>query len=284
MERLGDQTPLAPQTVEAVLDTLSEMGLLTPSQPVAPQTASSADPAWTMTFQTYLSLSGTERRELVLEVQERNRDWIAQQLKAHRAAWILVCGGKVIESSTDLNDYPSPQRLMQVGQEQDRIPFVFSRPPFFEETVWTALQSNDFYPALPLSVGAEDWDHTSLLAQGRSLTADLDTGSPYLFFSWEWLLSENLVTPTPVDFPQTWTHLGRQYVYYTRTLRVGVADEGGTVRSLPIACECVEDWQSSPLCEVNPARLALAGRNLLLQFPLTVELNGSARVTRVTSV
>jgi hypothetical protein len=212
IERLSDQSPLEPHTLEAVLDTLSLMGLLNMfasltdafgfrSQPESQQIATSPDPAWTMTFQTYLSLSDGERRELVLDVQSRNQDWIARQLDAHQAEWILVCGGKVIESSDDLNDYPSPQRLMQVGWEHDYIPFVFSCPPLFEETAWSKLENNDFYPTLSISIGAGDWAHSTLFTQGRILTADFDTGSPYLFFSWEWLLSENLVVPTPVDFP-----------------------------------------------------------------------------------
>jgi hypothetical protein len=281
-ERLGHHAPLEPQTLETILETLSEMGLLTAAQP--PQTAGSDDPAWAMSFPTYLSLGDQERRALLLAVQERNRPWIAQQLTAHRAAWILVCGGTVIESSADLNEYPSPQRLMQVGHDSNRIPFVFCRPPVFEESPWVVVDRNDCSPTLALWVGAGEWDHPTLLAQGRPLTADCDTGSPSLFVSWEWLLAEELVVPTPVDFPQAWHHVGRQYAYDTRSLRVGVTDEGGTMRSLPIVCECVEDWHQRPLCEVNPARLALAGRNVLLMFPLTVELNGSARTTRVLSL
>lgn len=37
MKRLGDQAPLEPKTLEAVLDTLSEMGQLISSQSVAQQ-------------------------------------------------------------------------------------------------------------------------------------------------------------------------------------------------------------------------------------------------------
>jgi len=44
---------------------------------------------------------------------------------------------------------------------------------------------------------------------------------------------------------------------------------------------CVRDWQKSSLCLVNPNRQALAGRNVLLKFPITVELNGEKKLTRV---
>lgn len=242
----------------------------------------SDDPAFTLAFRDYLSLSATERSAMAFDLQERCWDWIKQRLDVHRAAWIMVIGGQVVESSSRLDDYPTPERLMKLGKEHDLVPFVFSRPPLFEEISWSALPGNDFYPTLALTIGAGEWEHDQLLAQGRDLIADFDTGSPYLFLNWDWLLSAGLVTATPVDFPQAWHHLGRQYVYYTRSLRVGVADEGGTTRSLEVACECVEGWDQSPLCEVNPARLALAGRNLLLGFPLTVELNGAERRTVVT--
>lgn len=255
------------------------------AMPVPPPTSPnplSDDPAFIMAFQNYLSLSAAERRAVALDLQERRRDWLKRQLELHRAAWIMVIGGQVVESSPRLDDYPTPERLMKLGKERDLVPFVFSHPPLFEELSWSALPGNDFYPTLALTIGAGDWEHDQLLAQGRDLIADFDTGSPYLFLNWDWLLSAGLVEATPVDFPQAWHHLGRQYVYYTRSLRVGIADEGGTTHSLEVACECVESWDQSPLCEVNPARLALAGRNLLLGFPLTVELNGAERRTVVT--
>jgi hypothetical protein len=237
MQRLSNRASIDPETVESVLDTLSEMGLLPPSELEPEQTTSSSDPAWVMTLQKYLSLSDKERKELVLDVQERQRDWINQQLHAHRAEWILVCKGKVIDFSARLNDYPSPERLMEVGKKYERVPFVFNRPPLFEETGWSTLEDHDFYPTLSVSVGAFQWDHATLLTRGKQLTADFDTGSPYLFFSWEWLLSESLVGSTSVDISQTWHHLGRQYVYSTRFLRIGITSEDGTAKSLPIACQ-----------------------------------------------
>lgn len=281
VERLGSQAAVSAGAVEAVLDTLTQMGLL--NDPLASSSSLLNDPAFNMTFRNYLSLSATERRALVIEAQERRRDWLRFQLEARQAAWILVIGGQVVKSSQRLDDYPTPERLMKLGTEHDRIPFVFTRPPLFEEIPWSALPGDDFYPTLALTIGAGDWEDAQMPAQGHYLNADFDTGSPYLFLSWDWLLSLGLVTATPVDFPQTWHHLGRQYVYYTRLLRVGVADESGTIRSLPVACECVEDWQESPLCEVNSTRQALAGRNLLLGFPLTLKLDGAIRRTQIIS-
>jgi hypothetical protein len=281
IQTLKEKAAAQGTSLDALLQPLLEEANGKQSEEALRNEAMLNDPAYTMTFRDYLSLSGAERRDMALDLQERYRDWLGRQLDLHRAAWIAVIGGQVVESSPRLDDYPTPERLMKLGTEYNRIPFVFSRPPLFEEISWSVLPGNDFYPTLALTIGAGDWVHDQLLAQGRDLIADFDTGSPYLFLSWDWLLSAGLVTATPVDFPQAWHHLGRQYVYYTRFMRVGIADGSGTRRSLEVACECVEDWDQSPLCEVNPARLALAGRNLLLGFPLTVELNGAERRTVV---
>jgi hypothetical protein len=94
-----------------------------------------------MAFQDYLSLSAAERRAMALDLQERSRDWLKRQLEFHRAAWIMVIGGQVVESSSRLDDYPTPEWLIKLGTERDLVPFVFSRPPLFEETSWSALHA-----------------------------------------------------------------------------------------------------------------------------------------------
>ncbi len=283
--QVREETAAKLQTIASTLqlsldDYLTRLATFATTQPASNDSVN--DPAFTMTFRGYLAMNAAERKTMTLELQTRHQDWLARQFESLRAAWLLVIGGKVMESSPRLDDHPSPERLMKMGEEHNLIPFVFSRPPLFEETSWSALPADDFYPTLALTIGAREWEHDQLLAQGLARSADFDTGSPYLFLSWDWLLSAGLVTDSAVDFPQAWQHLGRRYVYYTRFLRVGVADAAGATRSREMACECVEDWQRSPLCEVNSARQALAGRNLLLGFPLTVELNGAERKTTVT--
>lgn len=135
-------------------DYLAEIA--TPVPPPTSQSPLSDDPAFTMAFRDYLSLSATERRAMALDLQERLRDWLKRQLELHRAAWIMVIGGQVVESSPRLDDYPTPERLMKLGAKHDFVPFVFSRLPLFEETSWSALPRNDFYPALALTIGTGD--------------------------------------------------------------------------------------------------------------------------------
>jgi len=126
-------------------------GIATPVPPPTSPSPLPDAPAFTMAFQDYLSLSAAERRAVALDLQERNRDWLKRQLELHRAAWIMVIGGQVVESLPRLDDYPTPERLMKLGTEHDLVPFVFSRPPLFEEISWSALPGNDFYPTLALT-------------------------------------------------------------------------------------------------------------------------------------
>jgi hypothetical protein len=65
---------------------------------------------------------------------------------------------------------------------------------------------------------------------------------------------------------------------------VGITDEQGGVAAREVPALCVTDWRQSPLCRVNPNREALAERNLLLEFPLRMELNGVGRVTHILEV
>ena len=62
---------------------------------------------------------------------------------------------------------------------------------------------------------------------------------------------------------------------------IGVADERGALIVREFLAFCVRNWEQSPLCTVNPRRAALAGRNLLLELPIRLELNGRRRTTRV---
>jgi hypothetical protein len=95
---------------------------------------------------------------------------------------------------------------------------VFVPKPLIEESAWSILDEDDFYPTLTFSVAGKDQ------AESTTVKADLDTGSPHLFMA-----------------------------------------------------------KKSSLCLVNPNRQALAGWNVLLKFPVKVELDGINKITRVLS-
>jgi hypothetical protein len=123
-----------------------------------------------------------------------------------------------------------------------------------------------------------------LLTGSIPLTADFDTGSPNLFVDYDQMLALHIVDHQPIDQAHFRPHLGQIYRFYVLPLLVVVTDETGTAAMREFPALCVRDWRQSPLCRVHPHREALAGRNLLLEFPLRIELDGAMRVTRVVEV
>lgn len=133
--QVREETAAKLQTIASTLqlsldDCLTRLATFATTQPAS--NGSVNDPAFTMTFQDYLAMNAAERKAMTLELQMRHQDWLARQVESLRAAWLLVVGGKVMDSSPRLDDYPSPERLMKLGEEHALIPFVFSRPPVYK--------------------------------------------------------------------------------------------------------------------------------------------------------
>lgn len=98
------------------------------------------------------------------------------------------------------------------------------------------------------------------------------------------MLALNIVDRQPIDQAHFRLHLGQIYRFYVLTLLIVVEDENGVIAVREFPALCVRDWRQSPLCRVNPNREMLVGRNLLLEFPLCMELDGRTKATRVVEV
>jgi hypothetical protein len=77
------------------------------------------------------------------------------------------------------------------------------------------------------------------------------------------------------------SHLNRAFSYYSLPVLIGVITERGKMISGIVETMCVKNWAHSPLRFTNPFRQALAGRNLLMELPLRLELNGRKRITKI---
>jgi len=234
-------------------------------------------------FEEYVALSDDERERIQLRAYQLNHSWVDAELDRLGAQWLLVCRGEVIQSSPTLRDYPSREKLVAVGKESGCVPFVFVKEPLIEESVWSSLPGVDFYPTLQIAIGARGCRVEDLSATGLVFMADFDSGSPNLFLDYERMLSGNIIDRQPVDQTHFRPHLGQVYCFHVWPVVVGVTDEQGRIKTQEFPGLCVRNWQQSPLCRVNPNREALAGRNLLLEFPLRLELNGRQRMTTVLS-
>ncbi len=139
-----------------------------------PDTASVFD----LPFDDYLAMSDEERDDIAFRAYQTLGEWIDAELKKRKAEWILVCGGEVIGASPTLEDYPSREKLMEIGRRRGLVPFVFVKTPLIEESGWSALAGDDFYPTICLTVAAPGTSMAYLPTSGTEFTADFDSGSP----------------------------------------------------------------------------------------------------------
>jgi len=269
---------LSPQELAVVQERLAAR-----QKAAEPPPSLSAD-VFDLPFDDYLALSDQEREAVQLHAYQTHQAWIDAELERQGAEWVLVCGGEVLEASPTLRNYPSREKLMHIGQQRGRVPFVFVREPLVEESGWSALVGNDFYPTVRLAGAAPGTSTENLAAAGVELTADFDSGSLNLFVDYDQMLALKIIDRQPIDQAHFRPHLGQLYRFHVLSLLAGVTDENGAVAAREFPALCVRDWRQSPLCRVNPNREALAGRNLLLEFPLRLELNGTERATRILEV
>jgi len=235
-----------------------------------------------ISFNEYLAMPQAEREAIDILAYKRYSNWIEQELNRHDARWILVCGGKVIESGPTLRSYPRSQKLQAVGEQYGLTPFVFLRGPMIEESIWTVLPYNDSYPSLPITVAAEHENPLNLKAKGLVLEdADLDTGSTNVMLDYEQLLENGIITDQVIEKLHVHSHLNREFYYYSRWIRIGVTTETDEIISGVIEVLCVRDWKKSPLRLVNKSRQALVGRKPLYELPLRIVLDGRKRTTQI---
>jgi len=94
-----------------------------------PSPAPVARDLFAISFGEYLAMSREERDALQISAYENFPKWIEQELDRHNARWILVCGGKVVESGPTLRSYPRSPKVRTVGEQYGLAPFVFVRGP-----------------------------------------------------------------------------------------------------------------------------------------------------------
>ena len=232
-------------------------------------------------YNEYLKLTDGEREEIQWRVYSEYHAWYEAELKKLRAQWVLVCGGQVMEFSRTLDDYPTPEKLQALGREYGFIPFVFVPRPLIEESAWSVLVEDDFYPTLTLHFATKTQEEARSQSWDLTVNADFDTGSPHLFVDYEKLAEKGVIgfrSQAEAYFQQ---HLGEYYRFHIMPIQIVIVDENEKQYTKRMHAYCVRDWQKSPLCLVNPDRKALAGRNIMFNFPIKLELDGIRKVSRI---
>jgi len=180
---------------------------------VAAQTASIKS-VFEISYTDYLAFSESEHEALQWRVYREHHHVYQAELKARRAQWLIVCGKQIIEYSRILEDYPPPEKLRTIGRERNLIPFVFVSKPLIEESSWSALDEDDFYPTLRLQCSRFSQATSITIPANLALDADLDTGSPHLFVDYNRLAQDNVLAIRPKAEAFFEQHLGEFYRFH----------------------------------------------------------------------
>jgi hypothetical protein len=286
LKELGEKTHIKKVEVETILSILRKIGAFPSAGKKQQEFVLQDDEEGIthMSFEEYLYLPQEERDALSLELQDRNWNIIQSELERRNAQWIIVCDGKVFCQSQEWDDFPTDEEIEQIGKTFGKAPLLFAKSALIEESSWTRLSGNDWYPTIPVCFGGVDWDNAQMNSSGLSVAGDFDTGSPLILLDMDTLMERGITIVTPFRPALRDIHLGRNYMYRIFRLRVSIVDDSGTIHSALIDCRCIPDFRDSPLCKVNPNRQALIGRNILLRLSLRVELDGASCTTRLPSL
>lgn len=226
-----------------------------------------------LTLEEYESLPLEERGLLNLRLKEKNHHWLQKKFSALKAAWLVVVDGEVIDSGKSLKDEPMPPQILKICRNTGKFPFVFINDAFLaiEESASTWHETNepeDFYPTLPISL--------SSTRNTVGVISDFDTGAARTFAAYDFLLAENLIQPEIGDTHKASRHLNQPYFYVTKFVRFKLSS-----LNVDAKIYCVLNWQMSPFVAINPNRIALIGRDILLKLKPKVLLDFQKRQTEI---
>lgn len=98
------------------------------SDPKTPGGVSINEP-FALDYNSYRTLPTEEKLSLRSMAWQKHGAWIMQQLNEREADWVICVGGEVLDSGASLDTYPGEERLTSLGEANDLVPWVFTRPP-----------------------------------------------------------------------------------------------------------------------------------------------------------
>ncbi|MEM0172256.1 MAG: hypothetical protein QXV57_06825 [Thermoproteota archaeon] len=228
-------------------------------------------------LEKYRSLINDKSRSKLLHViarriYELHGEWIKEELKRRKAESLLVCDKKVIAASKNRYGFT----LRQITQAEDELGkpcYLLSGEALIEENAeWSRLGDEDYYPAIEVYLGKEEWSDESVFNKGVKVRSDFDTGNPeYAVFN-EAYCRRILEEADGIGYGQ---HLGRGYSYYFRSMKIGIRD-GEKGRCLTKIVEGVDNWSDirlNPYIIANPNREGFVGRDLMLKLFFKITLD-----------
>jgi len=236
---------------------------------------------FSLSLREFRSLELDEAKELLRRVYGLCKDLLEEAWKKGFRQ-VVICDGKVIFESKDIEDIPN-ETVERLAKEYDKACYVFSAPDAVEESDWTPLGDDDFYPTLGVYLGTEDLEESEIIKSFPPIYADLDTGNPsYKIFNAK-RLAEQLTRFIPTQMRQG-VHLGRAYIYFSKKVKICVQDISGNATSFTYSVRLVKDWDDCALLQASPNREGFIGRDVLRDLRIRLKLDPIEKVTQILDV
>ena len=276
-DRLGPLSGEAEQAVAEALEIVRRMNG-SPFSPTAAKESKDDDfKSENVSLDEYESWSDDQQLRYLTEAKKTNAKWIETRLQDLGAMWLMVCDGKVITHGPTLQTFPHEEEFDELCEKIGKFPFVIFSPRLFfiEETVpWHSTKmSGDAYPTIRFNLKTDGAE--------TELEADFDTGALDTYFDLDLLMQRGVVKAKKRKIYDESSHLGKNYKYIAKSIRLELKDKNGQHRQIQILAARVKNWNSSPFVAINPNRTALVGRDTMLQLQPVVLLDFANRQTEV---
>lgn len=236
--------------------------------------------AFDLSLQDFLSLELGVAEEMLRRVSRLCRG-LLEEAWGRGIQQVVICEGEIISESRDVDGIPS-ETVEKLARGRNKACYVFSAPDVIEESAWTSIDNNDYYPTLPVHLGTEDSDEKEIL-ETNPINADLDTGNPsYKIFDANELTAP-LTSFTPSEMRMA-EHLKQEYTYYSKTAKICVKDISGNVSSMVCTIRVVRDWKGCALLQASPNRKGFIGRDALRALRIRLKLDPLEKTTQILDV
>ena len=228
-------------------------------------------------YKEFMNLTDEERDQVFEIAAEINSGFTNEFFEKNKNKdWIVIAKtpGNIIESGKS-KDEPDVDRLEKLAKKYDTPVFTYSRPKTVEQigTNWPCKSnSDDYYPTVSIGFNSNGEQHI--------LQGDFDTGSTHSFISYEVIMGMGVLERKPIIPASSKIIFGKRYRYYKIKLKCKLYGESKE-KEIELKCELVKNWKDSPQVFHYKDRVALIGRNLLLDNKVKLLLDGENKKTDI---
>jgi len=233
---------------------------------------------FSLSFGEYSRLTYKEATELQDEVYKVSSQVLEDAWKRGKKQVVICDRDKIIYETESIEDIPN-DKIMELAKKYDKACYVFSTSEMVEESTWTPIDKDDDYPTIGIYCGAVDSEESEIVKNSPLINADFDTGNPgYKVFDANQLPESIASFLPPLRYDR---HLGRQYPYFQKEVKLCVKDADGKIHSVVRNIRLVRDWIESALLQVSPNRVGFVGRDLIRDLRIKVVLDPIRKTTQI---